>query len=97
MAFKDFHDPLHYMNLAFDISDTDDTAASSGYMAVRAAKLSETAATSSMDWTFPDGQEPPEGSSRKFLSGSLKNKTFLDVTMEHPEQYFATYKTNSVS
>ena len=62
-----------------------------------AQKLSRISESTAMDWTFPDGQEPPEGSDRKFLSGSLKSKSFLDVTMEHPEQYFSTRKSKTLS
>ena len=39
------------------------------------------------EWTFPDGGEAPEGSDRKFLTGTLKPHTFLDVTFDILDQY----------
>ena len=44
-----------------------------------------------MDWTFPEGVTAPEGSDRKFghKSGTLRGKTYLDVSLENPEHFFS--------
>jgi hypothetical protein len=50
-----------------------------------------------MAWTFADGINPPEGGDQKFMQGQLKGRTFLEVTYKHPEQYFATRKSKTLS
>ena len=50
-----------------------------------------------MEWTFADGGGPPEGGNRKFETGVLKGRTFLDITLEHPEQYFSTRHSKTLS
>jgi len=49
-----------------------------------------------MEWTFPEGVDPPEGGDRKFSTGVLKGKTFLDVTLETPENFFAARQGKGV-
>ena len=45
---------------------------------------------STMDWTFADGEQPPlEGGNKKFPSGTLKGKTWLNVTLDEPEHFFS--------
>ena len=48
-------------------------------------------------WTFPPDHDAPPGGDRRFAFGSLKGKTFIDVTLEHPEQYFTTSKSKTLS
>jgi hypothetical protein len=60
-------------------------------------KKASVASSGSMEWQFEDGNEPPRGSDRKFTAGTLKNKTFINVTLEHPEQYFSTYKSKTLT
>ena len=50
-----------------------------------------------MPWTFEDGSTPPEGGDRRFTQGALKNRTSLDVTIEHPQQFFTTIKSKTLS
>ena len=87
----------------FDHSDSegDEPGQASACMAVRTPKpitpkLSKISEAVAMEWTFPDGQVPPEGCDRKFTTGSLKNKTYLDVTLEHPEHYFSHRKSKTL-
>ena len=49
-----------------------------------------------MPWVFEDGSPPPEGGDTKFTQGALKNRTYLDVTIEHPQQYFAVEKSKTM-
>ena len=63
----------------------------------RPTPLSLVARPSDMEWTFPDGGSRPLGSDRKFSVGFLKGKTFIDVTMETPQQYFSIYKSTTLS
>ena len=39
----------------------------------------------SMDWEFPEARAPPPGSKQTFTTGKLAGKTFIDVSMKHPE------------
>ena len=48
-------------------------------------------------WTFPPGQDTPAGGDRKFAYGALKTKSFIDVTLEHPEQYFTICRSKTLS
>ena len=48
-------------------------------------------------WTFESGQETPAGGDKKFVFGTLKGKTFIDVTLEHPEQYFTNRRSKTFS
>ena len=48
-------------------------------------------------WTFESGRETLAGGDKKFVFGSLKGKTFIDVTLEHPEQSFANCRRNTLS
>ena len=45
-----------------------------------------------MDWTFPESHVTPEGGDRLFRLGTLKGKSFIDLTMEHPEQFLLSQK-----
>ena len=46
-----------------------------------------------MDWTLPDAETVPTGGERKFqVTPSLRGKTFIDVTFQHPQQYIAYKK-----
>jgi hypothetical protein len=65
-------------------------------MMLKGARPKPTAQTES-GWTFPPGQGTPAGGDRKFAYGALKGKTFIDVTLEHPEQYFAICKSKTPS
>ena len=61
-------------------------------MAVRAPKPtslvgSQDQAADHMDLTFPEERASPEGGEMTFKNGALKGKTFIDMTMNHPEQY----------
>ena len=38
-----------------------------------------------VEWTFADGTSAPEGGEKKFSTGALKNKSYLDVTLENHE------------
>ena len=51
----------------------------------------------SMDWSFPDAKVIPEGGDRRFQYGSLKGMTFIDLTMEHPEQFLTCCKSKNLS
>ena len=46
-----------------------------------------------MEWIFADDQgaplSNPAGNDRKFTSGALDNRTFLDVAVNHPNRYLA--------
>ena len=48
-----------------------------------------------MQWTLE--QEPPPGSDSKFKTGALKGRTYLDTTLEHPEQFYIMMKQSDSS
>jgi len=50
-----------------------------------------------MEWTFADDEEPPEGGEKKFTAGTLRGQTYLDITLDHPDQYFTTYRSKTLS
>jgi hypothetical protein len=90
---------------SFNLAD-DGEGPSAAHMAVRVrppqekpiakAKAKPIPVLTDMQWTFPEDQIPPEGGDRKFTTGSLRGKTFLDLTLEHPEQYFTTRKSKTL-
>ena len=46
-----------------------------------------------MDWTFAEGEQPPMiGGNKKFPSGTLKGKTWLNVTLDEPEHFFSVHE-----
>ena len=48
---------------------------------------------STMDWTFADGEQPPlMGGNKKFPSGTLEGKTWLNVTLDEPEHFFSVHE-----
>ena len=72
------------------------------YMAVRFSPTTPVETFSmdtsrTMDWVFPQGEGPPEGGDRKFEEGILRGTTFLDITLEHPEQYFSARCSKTLS
>ena len=44
---------------------------------------------STMDWTFAEGEQPPLNGNKKFPTGALKGKTWLNVTLDEPEHFFS--------
>ena len=46
-----------------------------------------------MEWSFPEDRQVPEGGERRLLTGALKSYTFIDLTLDIPEQYPACQKT----
>ena len=102
--------PSNYFDLGVD-DDNDQRQEPAAFMAVRvpvdiAKRLDSldgtrtaprpVSVTQGMEWTFPEGEGPPEGSDRKFEVGALKGRTFIDVTLEHPEHYFTARKSKAV-
>jgi hypothetical protein len=80
----------------FKAKDSSDEECPTAMMMARGARPKPVARAES-GWTFPEGQVTPAGGDRKFVYGALKGKTFIDVTLEHPEQYFANCKSKTLS
>ena len=94
-----------------DLDESDDEPSGPGqpsaFMAVRSELICKVctkpllvthmAARPPMELTFPQGEGPPEGSDRKFTAGALKSRTFLNVTVDHPEQCSSTRKSKTLS
>ena len=78
----------------FDVSEDDiERFEPTAYMVVKTSDKSyvqpQPIHDSRMEWTFPEGEQPPSGGDRKFPSGTLKGKTYLNVTLENPEHFFS--------
>ena len=95
-----------YSSTVFDVHDDEESDEPVAYVAfhsdcskmyVKPMPVTHMTARESVDWTLPEGEEPPEGHARKFPAGALKSRTFLDVILQHPEQYFSTRKSKSLS
>ena len=82
---------------AFDY-DSDEEGATA-IMAVKGARPKPVAKAEQppAGWIFPSGQATLAGDGRKFAYGILKGKTFIDVTLEHPEQYFTNCRSKTFS
>lgn len=93
---KTAHVSYHITKHSYFECEESDEECPTAMMAVKGARPKPIAQVEA-GWTFPPGQDTPAGGDRKFAYGTLKGKTFIDVTLEHPEQYFANYRSKTLS
>ena len=85
-----------------DSSSEDDKAASMAYKSPKPLKKRgeqhdfDAEEPRTMEWIFPEPMTMCPGGDQVFTAGSLKGKTFIDVTLKHPQQFLACKKFKSL-